>query len=114
MSDMLRQLREDRALRNAARALIDADVEILKGDIAAAPGAHSLLDRTRDGAVANRGKIGGILALLVGGVLLYIFRDSLRELLEHLRGQADESETETNPSADRSDNEPHIDPEAPE
>lgn len=124
MPDMLQQLREDRALRNAARALIDADVEILKGDVNPKPKAQSLLDKTRDGVNANKSTIGGVLVLLVAGALLYVFRDSLKELVAQLLDQSEDEEQdeadndatpETKSPAERSDNEPEIDPQnAPE
>lgn len=95
MSELKRQMQEDRALRDAARALVEADVAHVKnafsGPSLAERAAGSLSDGAKDvfdkaSTAAEDHK--GILAALVGAVLIWIARNPIMELLGD--DQADE------------------------
>ncbi|MCB2089739.1 MAG: hypothetical protein R3E18_09280 [Sphingomonadaceae bacterium] len=84
MSDLERQLREDRALRNAARAVVDADVAHLRSVFApshlagmAGDEASDLFDRARDAASSHK----GILATLIAAIFIWFARTPILSLL---------------------------------
>lgn len=81
------QLQEDRLLRNAAYALVKADVANLRADLASKGIGDRVIDRFHDGAVdifeeavgladSNR----GILAVLMGAVVLWFARNPILSL----------------------------------
>lgn len=89
------QLREDRAIRDAARALVKADVAHLKQDLSSkslgdrlfgtvGEGAKDVLEKAGDAAENNR----GVLAALVGALVLWFARNPIMELF------ADEDEND--------------------
>lgn len=95
MADAKQQLREDRAIRDAARALVKADIAHLKHDLSGkslgdrlfgsvGEGAKDVLERAGEAADNNR----GVLAALVGAVVLWFARNPIMELF------ADETEGE--------------------
>ena len=78
------QLKEDRALRDAARALVVADIANLRADLAGKGFAERVVDRINEGAVdlfdeavelADNNR--GVLATLVGAVLLWFARNPI-------------------------------------
>lgn len=84
MTDPLRQLSEDRLLRDAAKTLVLADIERVKADFAAKTVGKRALDRAKDGAVelfetaqAKAGDNVGILAMLFGAVALWFARNPI-------------------------------------
>ena len=84
MSDLARQLREDRALRDAARALVDADVEHLKGEWGRKSLATRTSDRIKEGAsdlyeeaVESADEYRGVLAALIVAIGLWFARHPL-------------------------------------
>ena len=88
MSDATR-LAEDKALRDAARALIDADLARLKGTVAARSVPARAVDRATEGAVdvleqvadaASRNK--GLIAALTGAAAIWLARPPLLALLD--------------------------------
>ena len=88
MSDLQRQLHEDRALRNAALALVKADVENVKQDLSGKKLATRAIDRLTDGAseifeeaseIAADNK--GILAGLIGAIVIWFARHPIFEAL---------------------------------
>lgn len=94
MSD-LRQLEEDRALRDAAKNLVTRDIEHLRGDVKAQNIGKRAAIRLREGAegaVDDAGtfarqhpeRVGGAAALGVGLVLLVTFRKQLSDWLGEL------------------------------
>lgn len=107
MSDLARQLREDRTLRDAARELVRADVAHLKADFAAkgiasrtatrlTEGASELLDEAIAVAESNR----GVLIALIGAVGLWFARNPLRALF---------TDVDEAPAPDLPENEDHDD-----
>ena len=89
MSDLKRQMLEDRAVRNAAKALIDADVAHVKNTFSGPSlteraatnlneGAREVFDKAS--AAANDHK--GILAALIGAVLIWFARNPILSLFE--------------------------------
>lgn len=82
------QVLENRHVRDAARALVDADVGNLRADLAAKGIGERAVDRITEGAselyaealevaAENKGILAGILAAL----LLWFARDPIREAL---------------------------------
>ncbi len=90
MGDNLeRQLKEDRALRNAARALVEADISHVKADFAAKNVGLRVASRMKEGAVDvyedavdiaedNR----GVLATLIAAVLIWFARNPIMSLFD--------------------------------
>lgn len=85
MSDIERRLREDRALRDAARAVVDADVEHVRSIFApsqlarrAGDEAAELFERASEVADDNR----GVLAALIAAVLIWFARNPIMSLFE--------------------------------
>ncbi|WP_427968334.1 hypothetical protein [Altererythrobacter sp.] len=87
MSDLRQQMREDRAIRNSARALLEADVAQLRQDFTSkslgervlgniGEGAKDVLERAGDTADNNR----GVLAALLGAVVLWFARNPILSL----------------------------------
>ncbi|VVT15257.1 hypothetical protein [Erythrobacter sp. EC-HK427] len=86
----LRQLEEDRALRDAAKGLLDRDIAHLRGDVSAQNIGKRAAIRLREGAEGvggdasafvreNPGRVGSAAALGVGLVLLVAFRTQLSD-----------------------------------
>lgn len=90
---------EDRALRDAARAVLTADIELLRASLSeqgiasrVSTGVSSTISaRIRTGAhdllheiEAQAGERKGMIALLVAAVILWFSRGSLLELAEEL------------------------------
>lgn len=97
MSDLERQLREERALRNAAQALFKADLDRVKGDLQEKTIVKRALDRTMDGAAelldtakAKAGDNIGMVALLFGALALWFARNPILALFS--TDQADDDE----------------------
>lgn len=92
MSPMKLRLAQDRALRDAARAVVTNDVEFIKADVAehgvasrvwstGADYARIMADGAIDVAKENRGKLSGSLALLAAGLAVWIYRDQIGDLV---------------------------------
>lgn len=96
MSDDLEfQLREDRALRNAARALLEADVAHLRASLSGKSIGSRIVDRIGEGAedvfdqaveLAEDHK--GVLATLIAAIVLWFARHPIMSLFT---GEDDES-----------------------
>ena len=98
------RLAEDRALRDAARVLLKADISHLRADLAGKSFGERIVDRINDGAVGvfegaveladnNR----GVLATLIGAILLWFARNPIMALfaddeVDTDAGQLDEFE----------------------
>ena len=105
--DIDRQLREDRALRNAARAILDADMAHLRASLVGKSIGSRIVDRIGRGAadvfdeaveVADSHK--GALATLLAAVVLWFARNPLIALFSDDAGE-DDSEAERERDADR-------------
>lgn len=95
MTDLATRLMQDRAMRNAARAVIDADLEHLKADFAPgelksrlAESAGDVLDHAAEIVGDNRGVIGALLA----AVAIWFARNPLLSLFEEASGADDEAQ----------------------
>lgn len=87
MNDPERQFLEDRALRDAAQALLRADIARLKGDFSGRGLGARALDRAKDGAsemLEQAGTIAdtnrGILGVLVMAIVLWFARNPILAL----------------------------------
>ena len=87
MRDLERRMKEDRALRDAAKALVGADYAHLKADLTGksfgervldniGEGAMDVLESAADAAENHR----GALAALIGAVILWFARTPIMEL----------------------------------
>ncbi|RIV80890.1 hypothetical protein D2V17_18470 [Aurantiacibacter xanthus] len=123
MPDLELQLREDRMLRDAARALVLADIAHLKRELDpdSPPGpdmtsrARDLADDTRDYVAGHRCQLGTVIAALVAAIALWIFREPLAAMVREMFADDEESDDEAaHDSAeqaddtDRSPDEPEI------
>ena len=87
MSDRKARMLEDKYLRDSARALVDADVNHLKADLAHKGLGGRIMDRAKEGAldlyeeaidVAEDNK--GALAALVAAVVVWFARNPIMSL----------------------------------
>lgn len=87
MTDLKRQMVEDRTLRDAARSLIEADIANLRADLVSkslgermlgrvGESASQLLDQAGETAQNNR----GVLAALIGAIALWFARNPIMSL----------------------------------
>jgi hypothetical protein len=89
MTDALeRDLREDRLLRDAARALVEADIAQVKASLAARSIPERIGDRIGEGAtdvldeaVAVADDHKGVVATLIAAIILWFARHPIIELL---------------------------------
>ena len=102
MSTLEHQLREDRALRDAARALFKSDLALIRTDLSERGVAGRLADRIGDStmdmvddavdyAEANKGPLAAIVAALV----LWFGRGPILDALGSALGFEEEKEPET-------------------
>lgn len=87
MGKLERQLRQDRHLRDAARALVDADLDRVRSEFKAKPLGRRAIGRLQDGAAelldSAQSKAGdniGIVALLLGAIGLWFARNPIMAL----------------------------------
>lgn len=87
MTDLDRQLREDRSLRDAAKALIKADYEHLRLDLQHKGFGDRIIDRLSEGAVdvfddavEAADKNRGIVAALMTALVLWFARNPIMSL----------------------------------
>lgn len=92
MADLEQDLREDRALRNAAKKLLKVDLAFLKGDMAAKGIGGRIADRAKDGAAdiaegaadyasENRLKVGTGIVVGLAAFVGWLFRDRLADAI---------------------------------
>lgn len=102
--DLEHQLREDRALRNAAWALFEADIAHLRASLAGKSISSRIADRLGEGAadvldeakqVAENNK--GAIAALIGAIVLWFARHPIVDLFS----EDDEDGPEPNGEAAR-------------
>ena len=115
MSDLEERLREDRELRDAARAVLMSDVEHLKSSLSAkemfsrvgsriGDGAVDVFETAKEQAADNR----GIIAALIGAILLWLGREPILDALglgdqhEGEAGERDPAATNEIPLGDNS------------
>lgn len=88
MSNLEERFREDRALRDAARAVLMADLEHMKSSLSTkgvfsrvssriGDGAVDVFETAREQASDNR----GIIAALIGAILLWLGREPILDVL---------------------------------
>lgn len=102
MSNLEQQFIEDRRLRDAARAVLMADIEHARESLSATSVAERVADRIGDGAKdvfetarEHAEDNGGIIAMLIGAVLLWFGREPVLELLGLSNRAEDTEELET-------------------
>ena len=107
MSDPERKMIEDRALRDAALALVKADVAHLRADLTTKGIGERLLDRVADGAnevleeavdVAENNR--GVLITLVAAIVLWLSRNPLIALITGEDAEGDDEEEPEEPEGD--------------
>lgn len=95
MPDIDQQLREDLAMRNAAKALVSLDIDNMRGGVQRKSlgsrfadrmkdGTHGIVDDASDFARANPGRVGSGLALGLGFLLAYVFREPLTRMIQRI------------------------------
>lgn len=98
-AEIERQLREDRALRDAALALVKADISHLKNDVGVKGVGARLASRLSDGAadvfdeaveVADSNR--GVLAALIAAIVLWFARNPIMDLFSDGDDTADQDE----------------------
>lgn len=103
-AELEQRLREDRVLRNAARALFEADVAHLRASLAGRSISTRIVDRIGEGAsdvldeameVADNNR--GVIATLVAAIVLWFARHPIMDLFS----DADDAEPEPNEEAAR-------------
>jgi hypothetical protein len=114
MSELPTGFIEDRSLRNKARAVLAEDIARIKGRLGEQGIASrvssgvtaSISSRIRSGArdvleqaKARGGDSKGVLALLVGAILLFFARGPIISWIEELRGNHDDAEEASTPEA---------------
>ncbi|MBD3729790.1 MAG: hypothetical protein IE933_08810 [Sphingomonadales bacterium] len=97
MSGIEQRLREDKAVRDAARAVVEADVAYLKSifapaQLAARAGdeAAQLFERASEAADDNK----GVLAALLAAVLIWFARNPIMALFDDDRGSEEDEYSE--------------------
>ncbi len=109
MTDELeRQLREDRMLRDAARALVEADLANLRASLAGRSISGRIIDRIGDGAadvldeaVAAAENHKGVIATLIAAIVLWFARHPIMDLFADETPSDDDGPAERKPSIDR-------------
>lgn len=103
-AELEQRLREDRVLRNAARALFEADVAHLRASLAGRSISTRIVDRIGEGAsdvldeameVADNNR--GVIATLVAAIVLWFARHPIMDLFS----DGDDAEPEPNEEAAR-------------
>lgn len=105
MADIEQQMREDRALRNAAKQLVSNGIGHIKGDMSqkglgarilgrAKDGAAEIADNSSDFAKSNSLKVGGGIALGILALGGWMFRDQIADAIANLMDGEDEHEGE--------------------
>jgi len=104
MSDIDRRLQEDKAMRDAAKRIVDADINLLRGDTRersigkrAAEGVTATSRTAADRALAY----GKSNPLVVGGgivaSLLFLFRHTILDMLGDLWSRAKDEDAPSGP-----------------
>ena len=111
MTDLHAQMIEDRHLRDAARALIEADVQNLRNNMTGESIANRALDRVRDSvselyddtintAVENK----GVVAAVIAAIVVWLARNPILSLLGFGSDEVeDEIDNESDEEADFED-----------
>lgn len=110
MSDPAERFREDRDTRQAARAVFDAGVTQVKGDLAARGIGGRIADKAGDEAKAALGEAievakdsKGIIAGTVAALTLWTFRVPLLALVRDLWGKSGPADVQEAAASDASD-----------
>lgn len=106
---------EDRALRDAARAVLTEDVTVLRGSLAeegiasrvSSGVASRISSRVKTGASdvwaqasAQAGERKGVLGVIIAAVILWFLRAPIFDLLDELAGPETPAETDDKPGDD--------------
>lgn len=114
MSELPARFLEDRSLRDKARAVLAEDIERLKGSLGeegiasrvSSGVTSSISSRIRSGArdvlaqaKAQAGDRKGVLAVLLGAILLFLAREPITQWIEELLGDSDDAGEADDPQA---------------
>jgi len=113
VTDLFQRMVEDRALRDSARRLLDADIEAVRSDLAERGIGGRLMDRLAESAAEMADEAtdyaldhkGGLIAAIAGGAALaglWLWRDRIVDTLCDLYGQWHGEPQEQADGADRS------------
>lgn len=103
MADIEQQLREDRAMRNAAKGLVKSSIDNVKGDMAQRGFGARVASRAKDGAaqiaddsadfVRSHGNQVGT-GLVIGALALvgWMFRDRIADAVNDVLNQDEDTE----------------------
>jgi hypothetical protein len=116
VSPLKQRLVEDRAMRDAARAIVETDLAIIKGEGSERGVAERLIDGGRDlartlgdGAMDmagdDRGKLGGAVAIGIAGIAAWLFRGTIMDAVESFLARADEGLAEAEASSEMEEEE---------
>lgn len=101
MSKLEDRFAEDRALRDSAKAVLLADLEHTRSSFSAKGVANRVGTRIGDGAVdvfetakQGAGRNGGIIAALIGLIILWFGRETLIEAVERVLDRSDSDDPE--------------------
>ena len=94
-----RQLAEDRAMRDSAKRLFKADLDLVRGDLARRGAGQRVADRVSDAALDTVDEAVGYaqdhkgqVAAGIGAIVLFLFRGPLLDMLAGLFQPDDEDE----------------------
>ncbi|XUU60290.1 hypothetical protein ACRAQ6_12070 [Erythrobacter sp. HA6-11] len=102
MSELKRQMLEDRAVRDAAKALIDADVAHVKNTFSGPSlteraasnlneGAREVFDKASNAAGDHK----GVLAALIGAILIWFARNPILSLFDNEENDTSDEQKST-------------------
>jgi hypothetical protein len=114
MSELPARFLEDRSLRDKARAVLAEDIERLKGSLGE-EGIASRVSSSVTSSISTRIRIGardvlaqakaqagdrkGVLAVLLGAILLFLAREPITQWIEKLLGDSDDAGEADDPQA---------------
>lgn len=98
MTDLKRQMIEDRAMRDAARTILESDIAHIKSELSAKGIGERMLGSVGEGAVDVLERAGeaadnhkGVLATLVGAVVLWFARNPILDLFTEESAEDDQN-----------------------
>lgn len=101
MADLKQQLAADRAMRDAAKLVVETDVDFIKGDVERQSIGERVKLRAEEGALeaaeyteANPGRVGSAIALIIAALFAWIFRERIVEAVDSWIGPHDEEQPE--------------------
>jgi hypothetical protein len=117
VTPLKQRLAEDRAMRDAARANVETDLAILKGEASEQTMAERLLDGGKDlartlgdGAMDmagdDRSKLGGVVGLGVAGLVAWFFRGTISDMIDGFLSETQEALAGADTNSEMEETEP--------